>query len=39
MNYLFVYLYDETQEVAKAYDAACTSDFYLFDKKLNATNH
>jgi thiol-disulfide isomerase/thioredoxin len=25
------YLYDETQEVAKAFDAACTPDFYLFD--------
>nr|WP_297786059.1 thioredoxin family protein [uncultured Allomuricauda sp.] len=30
-NYTFPYLYDETQEVAKAYDAACTPDFYLFD--------
>ncbi|MFT4664511.1 MAG: peroxiredoxin [Polaribacter sp.] len=29
----FPYLYDETQEVAKAYDAACTPDFYIFDKK------
>ncbi|MBB4079483.1 peroxiredoxin [Lewinella aquimaris] len=27
----FPYLYDETQEVAKAYDAACTPDIYLFD--------
>jgi thiol-disulfide isomerase/thioredoxin len=27
----FPYLYDETQEVAKAYDAACTPDFDLFD--------
>lgn len=27
----FPYLYDKTQEVAKAYDAACTPDFYLFD--------
>jgi len=27
----FPYLYDETQEVAKAYQAACTPDFYLFD--------
>lgn len=27
----FPYLYDETQETAKAYDAACTPDFYLFD--------
>lgn len=27
----FPYLYDETQEVARAYDAACTPDFFLFD--------
>lgn len=27
----FPYLYDETQEVAKAYDAACTPDFSVFD--------
>lgn len=27
----FPYLYDETQEVAKAYDATCTPDFFLFD--------
>jgi len=35
-NYTFPYLYDETQEVAKAYKAACTPDFFLFDqdKKL-----
>jgi hypothetical protein len=33
-KYPFPYLYDETQEVAKAYDAACTPDFYLFDKEL-----
>lgn len=30
-GYTFPYLYDETQEVAKAYDAACTPDFYIFD--------
>ena len=34
LNYPFPYLYDETQEVAKAYDAACTPDFYIFDGKL-----
>lgn len=28
----FPYLFDETQEVAKAFDAACTPDFYLFDE-------
>lgn len=27
----YAYLYDETQEVARAYHAACTPDFYLFD--------
>lgn len=30
----FPYLYDETQEVAKAYQAACTPDFYIFDSNL-----
>ncbi len=30
-GYRFPYLYDETQEVAKAYHAACTPDFYVFD--------
>lgn len=33
-QYPFPYLYDETQEVAKAYDAACTPDLYLFDANL-----
>jgi peroxiredoxin len=35
-GYNFPYLYDETQEVAKAYKAACTPDIFLFDgtKKL-----
>ena len=32
--YPFPYLYDATQEVARAYDAACTPDFYLFDADL-----
>jgi peroxiredoxin len=31
-GYLFPYLYDETQEVAKAYRAACTPDLYVFDQ-------
>ena len=30
----YPYLYDETQEVAKKYDAACTPDFYVLDKDL-----
>ena len=35
-GYTFPYLYDETQDVAKAYRAACTPDFFLFnrDRKL-----
>lgn len=33
-GYTFPYLYDESQEVAKAYDAACTPDFYVFDGDL-----
>ena len=36
-GYLFPYLYDETQEVAKAYHAACTPDFYLFDAHRKLT--
>ncbi|MBK9109653.1 MAG: thioredoxin family protein [Saprospiraceae bacterium] len=31
-NFSFPYLFDETQEIAKAYDAACTPDFYVFDR-------
>jgi hypothetical protein len=31
-GYPFPYLYDETQEVAKMYGAACTPDFFLYDK-------
>ena len=34
LNYPFPYLYDETQDVAKAYDAACTPDFFIYDKDL-----
>jgi peroxiredoxin len=33
-RYPFPYLYDETQETARAYDAACTPDFYIFDGNL-----
>lgn len=33
-NYPFPYLYDEKQDVAKAYDAACTPDLYVFDSHL-----
>ncbi len=31
-GYVFPYLYDESQEIAKIYRAACTPDFYLFDE-------
>jgi hypothetical protein len=31
----FPYLLDETQEVARAYEAACTPDFFLFDRSLH----
>ncbi len=33
-GYQFPYLYDETQQIAKLYDAACTPDFYIFDRNL-----
>jgi len=33
-GYTFPYLFDETQEVAKAYKAACTPDFFVFDSNL-----
>ena len=36
-NYPFPYLYDESQDIAKAYDAACTPDLYVFDKELKLT--
>jgi peroxiredoxin len=34
LRYPFPYLYDESQEVAKAYEAACTPDIYVFDKEV-----
>nr|WP_067288391.1 thioredoxin family protein [Marinobacterium profundum] len=33
-GYPFPYLYDETQEIARAYNAACTPDLFLFDGQL-----
>lgn len=33
-GYTFPYLYDQSQQVAKAYQAACTPDFYLYDADL-----
>jgi len=38
-EYPFPYLYDETQEVAKAYAAACTPDFYVFNADLKSVYH
>src|SRR4051812_49137375 len=32
-GYVFPYLYDESQSVARAFDAACTPDLYIFDRK------
>ena len=39
VKYPFPYLYDETQEVAKKYNAACTPDFYAFDGDLKSVYH
>lgn len=35
LNFPFPYLFDESQQVAKSYDAACTPDFYVFDNALS----
>jgi peroxiredoxin len=34
LGFRFPYLFDETQQVARAYKAACTPDFFLFDRGL-----
>jgi peroxiredoxin len=34
LGFTFPYCYDETQDVARAFTAACTPDFFLFDKDL-----
>jgi peroxiredoxin len=39
MNLPYPYLYDETQEVAKLFDAACTPEFYLFDQAGTLVYH
>ncbi len=39
LKFPFPYLYDETQSVAKAYNAACTPDLYLFNENLEAVYH
>jgi hypothetical protein len=38
-QYPFPYLFDETQMIARAYQAACTPDFYIFDKDLKCVYH
>lgn len=38
-QYPFPYLFDEKQDVAKAYDAACTPEFYVFDKDMLLVYH
>ena len=35
-SFPFPYLYDESQEVARAYDAACTPEFHIFDGRLRS---
>jgi peroxiredoxin len=37
LGYAFPYLFDETQEVARAYRAACTPDFFVFDRNQKLT--
>ncbi len=34
VDFEFPYLFDETQEIAKAYGATCTPDFFLFNEKM-----
>lgn len=34
-GFTFPYLFDESQEIARAYQAACTPDFYIFDNHLS----
>ncbi len=39
LGFSFPYLFDESQSVARAYDAACTPDFYVYDKNLVLVYH
>ena len=39
LGFTFPYCHDETQETAKAYHAACTPDFYLFDRDRRLVYH
>ena len=38
-QFTFPYLYDESQEVAKAYQAVCTPDFFVFDRERRLAYH
>ena len=38
-EFTFPYLYDESQQVAKAYQAVCTPDFFLFDRERRLAYH
>jgi peroxiredoxin len=39
LKYPFPYLFDENQEVAKQYNAACSPDFYVFNEHLKSVYH
>jgi|688.fasta_scaffold953535_2 peroxiredoxin len=39
MSLPYPYLYDESQEVARMFDAACTPEFYLFDRNRTLVYH
>lgn len=39
MSLPYPYLFDESQEVARMFDAACTPEFYLFDRNLSLVYH
>jgi peroxiredoxin len=39
LGYPFPYLYDESQEIARAYDAVCTPDLFVYDKDLFLVYH
>ena len=39
IGYPFPYLFDETQEIARAYQAACTPEFFVFDANLTLAYH
>jgi len=39
VGYTFPYLYDETQDVARAFNASCTPEFYVFDKDQKLVYH